>query len=354
MVRIFDRLMRLAEAGRLPDAAIRAGVRLLLRRRLREEAAHDEARRVARRRALLGELRRGPIAARPDLANAQHYEVPTAFFRAVLGPRLKYSACYWPPGVDGLAAAETAMLDLSAARARLEDGMRILDLGCGWGAFALWAARRYPSSQVVAMSNSAVQGTFIRARARGLGLGNLVVQTADVNDWTPAGRFDRVVSIEMFEHMRNYQALLDRIAGWLTPGGRLFVHVFCHRALLYRFRSTGSDDWMGRLFFSEGLMPARDTLTEFQDRLRIERQWMLDGRHYRDTVRAWLGNLDADPAAAADALGGGGGAGADVQLQRWRIFFMACEELFGFAGGAEWQVGHYLLAPAPAGPGGAP
>ena len=352
MVSVFDGLMRLAESGRLPDAAIRAGIRLLLRRRLREEAARDDQRRLVRRRALLEELRRGPIAARPALANAQHYEVPPAFFRAVLGPRMKYSACYWPPGVRDLAVAEAAMLELTAARAGLEDGMRILDLGCGWGAFSLWAARRYPSSRVVAMSNSAAQGRFISVRARESGLDNVAVCTADVNDWTAAGRVDRVVSIEMFEHMRNYQALLDRIAGWLTPDGRLFVHVFCHRSLMYRFESARSDDWMGRLFFSEGLMPAQDTLAEFQGRLRLERQWMLDGRHYRDTIRAWLRNLDADPAGASDALGGSGGADADVRLQRWRIFFMACEELFGFAGGTEWRVGHYLLAPE-AGSGGA-
>ena len=345
-------LMRLAESGRLPDAAIRAGIRLLLRRRLREEAAHDDRRRLARRRAVLDELRRGPIAARPDLANAQHYEVPAAFFRAVLGPRMKYSACHWPAGVGDLAAAETSMLELTAARAGIEDGMRILDLGCGWGAFALWAARRYPSSRVVAVSNSAAQGRFIEARARELGLDNVAARTADVNDWNPAGRFDRVVSVEMFEHMRNYQLLLDRIAGWLVPDGALFVHVFCHRAFMYRFESTGSDDWMGRLFFSEGLMPAQDTLAEFQGRLRLAGQWMLDGRHYRDTIRAWLANLDADRAAAAGALAGPGGGAAGAQLQRWRIFFMACEELFGFAGGTEWQVGHYLLAPSRTGSGG--
>ena len=349
---VIDGSMRLAESGRLPDAAVRAGIRVLLRRRLREEAAHDDQRRLARRRALLEELRRGPIAARPDLANAQHYEVPAAFFRAVLGPRMKYSACHWPPGVGDLAAAETSMLELTAARAGVEDGMRILDLGCGWGAFALWAARRYPSSRLVALSNSAAQGGFIDARARELGLDNVTARTADVNDWAPAGPFDRVVSVEMFEHMRNYQLLLDRIAGWLAPEGRLFVHVFCHRTLMYRFESTGRDDWMGRLFFAEGLMPARDTLAEFEGRLRIERQWMLDGRHYRDTIRAWLRNLDADPAAAAEALADPGGDGADVLLQRWRIFFMASEELFGFAGGTEWQVGHYLLAPGPAAPGG--
>ena len=350
---VFGGLMRLAESGRRPDAAIRAGIRQLLRRRLREEAAHDDERRLARRRALLEELRRGPIAARPDLANAQHYEVPAAFFRAVLGPRMKYSACHWPRGVGDLAAAETSMLELTAARAGIEDGMRILDLGCGWGAFALWAARRYPSSRVVAVSNSAAQGRFIGARARELGLDNVAVCTADVNEWAPTGRFDRVVSVEMFEHMRNYQLLLDRIAGWLTPDGALFVHVFCHRSLMYRFEGSGSDDWMGRLFFSEGLMPARDTLAEFQGRLRLAGQWLLDGRHYRDTLRAWLANLDADRGAAAGALAGPDGGHAGVQLQRWRIFFMACEELFGFAGGTEWQVGHYLLAPERAGSGGA-
>ncbi len=336
-----DALIDLAESGRVPDALIRVGIRHLVRQRLREERRHPSA------QAVLETLRAGPIAPSPGQANTQHYEVPTAFFRAVLGPRLKYSACYWPPGAD-LAAAETATLEMYAERAGIEDGMRILDLGCGWGAFALWAAQRLPSSSVLAVSNSATQREYICSEAQRLGLGNLAAQTINVDDWQPEGRFDRIVSVEMFEHLRNYEALLRRIAGWLDSDGRLFVHIFCHGDLLYAFHSHGANNWMGREFFADGLMPAKDTLAGFQNDLRLVRQWTLGGEHYQYTARAWLDRLDAEPDAARRALLASAGAGrqdADRQIQRWRMFFMACEELFGFRGGREWHLGHYLFAP---------
>lgn len=336
--------VRLAESGRIPDIAVRLGIRRLIRQRLREEARHP-----LRRQELLAELREGPISRESARANEQHYEVPAAFFEAVLGPRMKYSACYWSEDVDDLGEAELAMLELVGERARLVEGLRILDLGCGWGSFSLWAAQRYPSSHVTAVSNSASQKAFIDRRVAELGIENLTTQTADVNDFKPTGVFDRVISVELFEHLRNYESLLERINSWLTPDGRLFVHVFCHRKLMYRFESDGPGNWMGREFFTGGIMPASDTLPEFQGDLRLERQWHLNGRHYRDTARAWLRNLDTNRAVAAEALATRSAdlrrREIDRQVQRWRMFLMACEELFGFGNSTEWEVCHYLFTP---------
>ena len=342
-----DALARLAETGLVPDAVVRAGIRLHLRARLRQEGRGDASRREARLREALGALARGAIAEHTASANAQHYETPPGFFRQVLGPLMKYSACYWPPGTSSLADAECRMLALCAERARLCDGMRVLDLGSGWGSFSLWAARRFPNSRIVAVSNSASQGRHIARCARRMGLGNVEVFTADVNDLALRRTFDRVVSIEMFEHVRNYRELLRRISTWLTPEGRLFVHVFCHRLLLYPFEDHGGGNWMARNFFTGGMMPARDTLGRFRDHLEMEQSWDVSGEHYRRTARAWLENLDADRESAAAALASGA-AGAAVSadpraLQRWRMFFMACEELFGWQGGREWQVAHYLF-----------
>ncbi len=335
-------LLALAERGLVPDRLIRMGARRLIGARLRQEC-HDDAERSARRYGeLLDELRTSPVALETASANSQHYEVADGFFRLVLGPRLKYSACYWPTGVRTLADAENAMLELYARRAGFEDGMRILDLGCGWGALTLWAAARYPDSTVVAVSNSVSQKSFIDARARALGLANVRVRTADINDLQFDERFDRVVSIEMFEHVRNFSTLLNRISDWLAPHGKLFVHIFCHRYLMYPFEADGDGNWMGRHFFAGGLMPARDTLLHFQDRLRIERCWELSGEHYRKTARAWLHNLDANTRAAALSLGGNGNDALRA-VQRWRMFFIACEELFGWRRGREWLIAHYLF-----------
>ena len=325
-----------AEAGRLPDAVVRLGIRHLIRRRLRQE----NARAAERYGEVLEELRSAPIAVAADLANEQHYEVPPAFFRLTLGPRLKYSACHWGEGVRTLAEAETAMLELTLARTGIEDGMRVLDLGCGWGAFTLFAAARLPRCEFLAVSNSRAQEAHIAAAARRLGLANVHTQRADVNFLALDGGFDRIVCVEMFEHVRNHAALLARIARWLAPAGRLFVHIFCHQRLMYPFETTGEGDWMGRNFFTGGLMPAQDTLQNFQDDLAVRRTWQLSGEHYRRTARAWLANLDANREAAAQALGA---AGDPRVLGRWRLFFMACEELFGWNGGREWLVCHYLF-----------
>ena len=333
-----------AERGWLPDGLVRFGIRRLLRERLALEGRRSRGaggRALDAHRSL---MREGPIAVEPAAANDQHYETPVEFFRLVLGPRLKYSAGLWPDGVTTLAGAEDAMLEVTAARAEIEDGMRVLDLGCGWGALSLWVAERYPRARVTAVSNAAGQARYIAARRDRLGLANLQVVTADMNRFEPAGVFDRVVSVEMFEHMRNYERLLGRIASWLGPRGALFAHVFCHRRYSYFFEADGGTDWMARYFFTGGMMPSADLLPGCAGSLRVERRWEIGGRDYERTLRAWLANLDARRGEAADVLGAGGPPGAGrLRVGRWRLFFLACAELFGYRGGREWFVAHYLL-----------
>ncbi|MES1943766.1 cyclopropane-fatty-acyl-phospholipid synthase [Salinisphaera sp. PC39] len=339
--------IELCERGLVPDALARAGMRRLIASRLTGPEAEDGEARNAAYRALVAAARTGPIARHTDEANDQHYEVPADFFTLVLGPRLKYSGCLFADGIADLGAAEEAMLGLYAERAGLADGQRILDLGCGWGSFCLWAAARYPDAEVHAVSNSAGQRAHIEARAAALGLGNLRVETCDINRYEPAGApFDRVVSVEMFEHMSNHRALMARIADWLAPDGRFFLHIFCHRLLAYPFATGGRYDWMGRHFFTGGLMPSENWPLEFQTHLTVRDHWWVSGRHYRATADAWLANLDARRDAVralfADAYGA---ALADRQRHRWRMFFMAVSELFGFEDGNQWGVGHYLFGP---------
>jgi len=294
---------------------------------------------LAARRALCA--RTSDIAIATDVANAQHYEVPAAFFERVRGSHLKYSSGYWPPGVESLGDAERAMLELTADRAGLADGQAVLDLGCGWGSLSLWAAARFPHSQLTAVSNSRTQRAFIEARAAARGLANLKVLTGDVRTIElPAGRFDRVVSIEMFEHMRNYELLLRRIRGWLAPHGWLFVHVFAHRHHAYPFEDGGASDWMAREFFTGGLMPSAELLHHFQTDLRIVDEWHLAGTHYARTAEAWYENLMTRRPELEVILGD------PHRFQRWRVFFLACAELFGFAHGREWIVAHYRYAVA--------
>lgn len=326
------------DRGLVPDAIIRRAIRRRCAERLRRERARFD------RAAFVAGLKTMPVALHTDLANEQHYEVPPAFFGLVLGPRRKYSCALFPPGVTDLAEAEERMLALTAERAGIADGQRILDLGCGWGSFSLWAAERYPAARIVAVSNSRDQGAFIRAEAARRSLANLQVLTADVNDFAPEGTFDRVVSIEMFEHLKNYGVILQRIAGWLSPGGQLFVHIFCHRNLAYHYESEGPDDWMTRHFFTGGTMPASDLLDAFPEHLQVLQQWRVPGTHYRDTCEAWLRRMDArrDEVSAVLAVAYGPDQVTRWRV-RWRVFFLACAELFAYGGGDEWFVGHYLL-----------
>jgi cyclopropane-fatty-acyl-phospholipid synthase len=336
-------VIELCERGLVPDPLARFGMRRLIAQRLADESAGDAA---GRHRALVRQLRESPVAIHAQDANAQHYEVPAEFFRLHLGPRLKYSCCLYETPAATLAQAEDAMLEQYVQRAGLADGQAVLDLGCGWGSLSLWLAQKFPRARITGLSNSHGQRAFIEQRARERGLSNLRVVTANVAEFDfPPGEagFDRIVSIEMFEHMRNYATLLARVARWLAPDGRLFVHVFAHRALAYPFEVRDGSDWMSRHFFTGGLMPSRDLLAEFQDDLVLAQRWWLDGTHYERTANDWLAGMDAQRAAILAAFRPAYGAEAERWVRRWRMFYMAVAELFGFRGGTEWGVGHYLF-----------
>lgn len=339
-------LIDLAERGLLPDSLIRFGMRRLMRSRLQAHYADGIEAQTQAYRELLQELRQSPVAIETDAANEQHYMVPTGFFKLVLGKHLKYSCALWPDGVTDLDQAELAMLQLYGQRAGLRDGQNILELGCGWGSLTLWMAATYPAARITAVSNSSSQREHIEAQARARGLDNVQIITADVNHFTPPQQdYDRIVSIEMFEHMRNYQTLLQRVASWLADDGQLFVHIFCHHRLMYPFETEGEHNWMGKYFFTGGLMPALDTLLHFQQDLLLRDFWAVDGRHYEKTSNAWLALLDQrSDQVLAVCRQTYGDAQAKIWRQRWRMFFMACAELFGMQHGREWLVGHYLFS----------
>jgi len=333
------------EQGFVPDPIIRSAIRRLLRSRLAELRPDDAAHAADATAGFAAGMKVAPVAPLPEKANEQHYEVPPEFFALALGPHRKYSCCLWNAGVDTLEQAEEQALTVSCERAELADGQRILELGCGWGSLTLFMARRYPNASIVAVSNSAPQREYILAEAARRGLANVEVITADMNDFATPRTFDRVVSIEMFEHMRNYAVLFERISTWLAPGGKFFMHIFVHRNVPYAFEDRGASDWMSRYFFSGGIMPSASLPLWFQSHLRIEQQWAWSGQHYEKTANAWLANLDANEERALPILEKTYGADqASLWLQRWRMFFMACAELWGYRDGEEWFVSHYLFS----------
>ena len=342
---MIERLINYSEAGLIPESLIRLGIRRLLRKRLQQVDQGNQEANLAQTDLLIDEFSAGPIAVLPEKANQQHYEVPQQLFELTLGPQLKYSSCFFSEPSTSLEDAETFALNQTCQRAEIADGMSVLELGCGWGSLSLWMAQKYPNSKLTVVSNSSSQRIYIEAKAKRLGVEkNLNVITNDINDFDTESKFDRVVSVEMFEHVRNHKMLMQRISDWLTPQGKLFLHVFCHKELTYPFQDDRKDDWMSRHFFSGGIMPGQKMLLRFQDDLLAQEQWAWNGTHYQRTCEAWLANMKANREQIMPILTSTYGRDeARRWFNRWKMFYLACSELFGFNGGNEWLVAHYLF-----------
>ena len=334
-----------SEQGYVPDKVIRHGIRRLLAERL-IEIQHNNCESMADSQfSFIQTMKKAPIALLPDKANDQHYEVPAAFFDRVLGKHKKYSCCYWPESTDSLDNAESHALEESCRHAKLEDGQNVLELGCGWGSLSLWMAANYPNSQITAVSNSNSQREHIEKNASQRGIKNLQIITCDMNDFDIDEQYDRIVSVEMFEHMRNWQVIYKNISRWLKDDGLFFKHIFVNRGVPYLFLELDESDWMSRHFFSGGMMPSDDLALHFQQDLTLKRQWRWQGEHYEKTANAWLSNMDENKDALWPILENTYGAEqAQKWWMRWRMFFMACAELFAFNNGQEWYVAHYLFA----------
>ncbi len=338
---MITKLIELAEKGIIPDYFIRQGIVRNCENRLNNENVSNTEKVSLKKQSWIQQMKDSPIALVPEKANEQHYEVPSAFFENVLGKHLKYSSGYWPDGVNSLDESEESMLELSFERAQLVDGDSILELGCGWGSLTCYMASKLPNSKITAVSNSKDQKEHILNRCKNQGLDNIEVITADMNDFETKDKYDRVVSIEMFEHMRNYKKLLSKISSWLNDDGKLFIHIFTHQSVVYPFENQGEADWMAREFFSGGMMPSHDLLLHFQDDLIIDDVWSMSGTHYEKTSLAWVNKMDANKDSIMKIFLKTYGDNAKLWFQRWRIFFMSCEKLFGYNNGSEWGVSHY-------------
>ena len=338
---MISKLIELAEKGIIPDYFIRQGIVRNCENRLKNENVSNTEQVSSKKQIWIEQMKESPIALVPEKANEQHYEVPPAFFENVLGKHLKYSSGYWPDGVNSLDESEESMLELSFERAQLADGDSILELGCGWGSLTCYMASKLPNSKITAVSNSKDQKEHILNRCKNQGLDNIEVITADMNDFETENKYDRVVSIEMFEHMRNYKKLLSKISSWLNDDGKLFIHIFTHQSVVYPFENQGEADWMAREFFSGGMMPSHDLLLHFQDDLIIDDVWSMLGTHYEKTSLAWVNKMDANKDSIMKIFLKTYGDDAKLWFQRWRIFFMSCEKLFGYNNGSEWGVSHY-------------
>lgn len=335
---------KLIENDKLPDPVLRAGIRKLLKQRLVDETVGDEELQQRKFINLINELKSSPIAVNTADANEQHYELPTAFFQYCLGKNLKYSSGYWNPGVKDIDTSEDDMLALTCKRADLQDGQNVLELGCGWGSLSLYMAAKFPTSKFTVVSNSATQKIFIDETAAKRGIQNLTVLTADMNTFTIADSFDRVVSVEMFEHMRNYKLLLAKVASFLKPDGKLFVHIFTHKTLAYKYEVIDESDWMSKYFFTGGIMPSNHLFFYFNDDLKIVKHWVVNGTNYGKTSEAWLSNMDKHKKEIMPILENTYGKDQAVKWWvYWRLFYMACAELFNYNKGNEWMVCHYLF-----------
>ena len=341
---MISKLIELAEKGIIPDYFIRQGIVRNCENRLNNENVSNTEKVSSNKQSWIQQMKESPIALVPEKANEQHYEVPPAFFENVLGKHLKYSSGYWPDGVNSLDESEESMLKLSFERAQLTDGDSILELGCGWGSLTCYMASKLPNSKITAVSNSKDQKEHIINRCKNQGLDNIEVITADMNDFGTENKYDRVVSIEMFEHMRNYKKLLSKISSWLNDDGKLFIHIFTHQSVVYPFENQGEADWMAREFFSGGMMPSHDLLLHFQDDLIIDDVWSMSGTHYEKTSLAWVNKMDANKDSIMKIFLKTYGDDAKLWFQRWRIFFMSCEKLFGYNNGSEWGVSHYRFS----------
>lgn len=329
--------------GMLPDPVLRFGINRLIKQRLKDISKRTVDEEESYREALIKELKSSPIAIEVDLANDQHYQVPTDFFHYVLGKNKKYSCCLWDKAKN-LDESEDEMLELTTERADIKDGMKILELGCGWGAITLFMAKKYPHSEITAISNSSTQRKYIESLAEKRGLKNIKIITANIAEYEMNETFDRVVSIEMFEHMRNYKLLLGKISRWLNPGGKLFVHVFTHKEKTYKYEVQDDSDWMSKYFFSGGIMPGQHLFYYFQDDLKVIKHWNLSGRHYEKTARAWLEKMDSNKKPIMKIFEDHyGKEEAKKWWNYWRVFFMSCEQLWAFKNGNEWNVTHYLF-----------